>query len=213
MKTTCARIVMVCGILLVASAIAAQAQKATVYRYSGHGAAAYFSDVNTSGCMTDIFVEFGETSSGSPPKPTQQPTLLYMYIIRSDACDGGSIYAQTDPPALLPEGAVRVSPALKSASLNASGVELIDSNTNSPFFADVNVAWTATGEGATRTNSHSHYGSGYAISNSSDRSVSRNAIANGSVLLDGINFASSPWTGPAWVEQDIRGSIVILKSH
>ena len=121
--------------------------------------------------------------------------------------------AQTNPPALLPEEVVRVAPALKSASLNASGVELVDSNTDSHFFVDVNVVWTATGEPATRTNSHSHYGSGYAISNANERSVSRNATASGSVLLYGINLTSSPWSGPAWIEQDIRGSIVILKSH
>jgi hypothetical protein len=39
MKVTCARIVTLSGILLLASVIAAQAQTATVYRYSGHGAA------------------------------------------------------------------------------------------------------------------------------------------------------------------------------
>ena len=211
MERKCLRIVViVLGMFVAASANAAHAQAPAIYRYSGHGAAAYFSSVDESGCIfTNIFVQFGESTAGNPPRPSQQPTLVYMHIIRWDMCSGAYMSAQTNPPALLAEGAVQVAPSLKSASLNAR-VELLDDSTGSPFTAVISIIWTATDELPTRTIDHAHYLSPFAFNNANTRSVSRTADAGGSVLVEGVNLSPSS-ASQAWIEHEIRGSILIFK--
>jgi hypothetical protein len=211
MERKCLRIVLiVLGMFVAASAIAAQAKAPNIYRFSGLGAGAYFFNVDESGCIfTNIFVEFGRQASGSPRKPSQQPALAYMYIVRWDMCSGAYMSAQTNPPPILPEGAVQVAPSLKSASLNAP-FELLDDSTGSTFTADVSITWTATGV-FQRSNNHDHYKAEWGFFNANTRSISRDASVVGSVLVDGVNLTSSPWTGPAWIEEEIEGSILIFK--
>lgn len=200
----------VSAILVMASATSAYAQAATVYRYSGQGAAAYFSSVDELGCKyTNIFVQFGEATAGNPPKPSEQPTLAYMYISQWNACTGESLSAQTDPPAVLPKEAVQVAPHLQSASLNAT-VNLFDYNNNITFPADVSVSWTATGERPTRIVDRVHYLSPLGFNHAYTKSLGRPANAIGSVLVEGVNLTPSPW-GEAWIEQEVRGSILIIK--
>ncbi len=202
--------VIVFGMLVAAFAIAAQAKAPDIYRFSGLGAGAYFSGVDESGCMlTDVFVEFGQQASGTPPKPSQQPPLAYMYIIRYDMCSGAYTSAQTNPPPTLPVGAAQVASSLKSASLNAT-FELRDDSTGSTFPVDVSITWTATGVFQRQT-SHDHYKTEWGVYHANTRSIARDASVVGSVLVDGVNLTSAPWTGQAWIEKEITGSISIFK--
>ena len=211
MKSKCLRIVLiVLAMFMAASPSAGQAKAPNIYRFGGLGAGAYSSDVDESGCIfTNIFVEFGQQATGSPPKPSQQLALAYMYIVRWDMCSGAYMSAQTNPPPILPEGAVQVAPSLKSASLNAP-FELLDDSTGNTFTADVSITWTATGV-FQRSNNHDHYKAEWGFFNANTRSISRDASVVGSVLVDGSNLTSSPWTGTAWIEKQIEGSIMIFK--
>lgn len=197
--------------LLASIAAPARAAAPVVYRLTGDGAGAYYSSVDQSGCIyTNIFAEFSEEASGSLPKLTAQPTQVYMYIMQWDACQ--SLYLRwgvTNTPATLPQGAVQLAPSLMSATLNAT-IELVDVNTSLPFNADVSITWQASGP-FERSNHHDRSVGKWGIIDSKSKSISRDAIATGSVIVDGVNLTPSPWSGEAWVEQQIQGSITIFK--
>lgn len=198
------------GMFVAVFGIQAHATQPSIYRYQGLGAAAYYYAVDESGCVaTYVFVEFGETTSGTPPNQIQEPMLAYMYINQWDMCNYSSKSANTNPPVLLPEGAVSIDPSLKAASLNAA-IPLIDYSTNTTFTANVSITWTATGL-VQRSNRHDHNKTEWGFFDSNIRSLSRDATVSGNIIVDGINLTSSPWAGPAWIEQESQGSISILR--
>jgi hypothetical protein len=209
MKTKC--FLFTLTVLSAFFAVSTPAQAATVYHITDLGAGVYFSNLDETGCVwTNVFVEFGEGTNGSPPHPSPQPTLAYMYVTQWDWCQGQYlIYAQTNPPATLPEGAAQVATNLKSASLNAR-VELVDIDTGSPVTtADVSLNWTATKESPTRSNNHTHFQSPAGIANVHTRSVSQSADASGSVLVEGVNVTPSP--GEGCIESQMDGLVQIYR--
>jgi len=63
--------------------------RSEVVRLQGQGASAHFFSVDSSGCIaTDVFVQFGQFATSSPPKETDEIRVATTFISQFDYCTG-----------------------------------------------------------------------------------------------------------------------------
>jgi hypothetical protein len=176
----------------------------------GQGASASFLSVDASGCIaTDVFVQFGDSSTKSPSESVAEVVMASMFISQFDSCTGVQLllaFPQGDIP--ISSEAAQISKKLDFALLTAS-VNLIDTISGQEISPEVNLTWTATSDPPSRTNSHFHFLGSRFILNSNSQSFSRAALVKGSVLLNSINITPQPTQGT--LESARAGQIQIFR--
>jgi hypothetical protein len=170
--------------------------RSEVFKLQGQGASAHFFSGDPSGCIaTDVFVQFGQIATSSPPKEMDEIWVATMFISQFNYCTGTQLllaFPQGEIP--LSTQAAQVSKKLDSASLSTR-LELLDVVSGQIISPEVELTWTATKDPPNRAHSHFHFhGSGF-VANSRSQSISRTAQVNGSVLLNSINITPQPTMG------------------
>jgi hypothetical protein len=170
--------------------------RSNVVKLQGQGASAHFFSGDSSGCIaTDVFVQFGQFATSSPPKEPGEVWVATMFISQFDYCTGTQLllaFPQGDIP--LPTQAAQISRKLDSAFLSAT-VELLDVVSGQNISPQVELMWTATNDPPNRTHSHFHFHGSGSVANFRSKSISRTAQVNGSVLLNSINITPQPTMG------------------
>ena len=174
-----------------------------ILRESLQGATAIFSDI--SGCLrTDAFILTNLEGARTAPSPQVSGELVAVFVSAENICTGETI--------LLAEGisndlTLTVSPNLTSATLTATLIGR-DLTTGEGVTFEINVTWSATGAPeAFASRGQDRSIPGFLIVTTM-RALIRQAIATGTILVGGINFAPSP-SIEASIEDVQQGTIVV----
>jgi hypothetical protein len=161
----------------------------TKFKFQGENAYAEFH--STEGCMTTYAnVGAGESvSKVGPGKPVVYPGG-FVSLVLQNSCTGEGISGLGDSS--LSADAFSMQSNLQSATLNAV-VQLCCDQSGSSFPVSVNLTWTGTGSISTGKSSETSKSPGCKITRTS-QGDSRPAVATGSIMALGTEFASQPTT-------------------
>lgn len=202
MKTTT-----VIGTALAVLSLTTAPALAAASKYQVNGQNAYASFYKYDDCSyTDVYVSaFDNLTKTAPGAPTSQ-TGAYLSYNTYDYCNGSYSYGY----GFSDTANVTISNSGQSASLTGT-FTLYDYYLGTSKTADVNLAWTGTGN-TYRSNSHSHYqGPGY-LSNYRSKSTSRDAEVTGSITVNGTNIISG-LSYYASISSSNSGSLNIYKPN
>jgi hypothetical protein len=166
------------------------ASAANVFHFKGNGADAFFSSVDSSGCVyTDVFVQGNEQTFRNPPTNGGTFSGAFITISQYDGCAGMQLLS-ADGFAELASSDFQVSGKFASASLNTT-ISVFDHISGTPFDVNVSLTWTGTTAGG-RQNSTSHYDFPGCKVNSHYNNTFRFAEASGSVATEAVNLTPAP---------------------
>ena len=189
MKTTI-KLLAVLALALTTFSQHATASAGNVFHFKGHGADAFFSSIDPSGCIfTDVFVQGNEQTFRNPPGQGSTFSGAFVSISQFDACAGTQVLS-ADGFAELAGPEFQVSGKFESAVLSAT-VNVFDHISGTSFDVDVNLTWTGTNVRG-RQSSSSHFDFPGCKVNNHFNSTFRFAEASGSVSTETINFTPAP---------------------
>jgi hypothetical protein len=189
------RVHLAASVLALALAASAAAAPPVVdrYRILERNAFMPFTSIDASGCIvTGFSATVAENATRTGPGKPEPRAIGFLYIYRYDQCHQyQTLLSATTSRELTPEE-MELGSNLQSVRLTAT-FDLIDTVTNTPHTATVDLTWSATGP-ATRTEDHySTFGPGFRYA-SDQQGTSRPAQGTGSVLLDSTELFSGPST-------------------
>ena len=196
-------------VALIAAAVAAagaqSAPAAEVVRFTDEFATAGFRSTDPSGCVqTVVLLTAGTDVDHEPPGPPTRTSGAFLRVTQFNRCTGelmtcsGSVSGEDSSVVFESNPAVREATLTGTIPLvctSAAGVTTVN--------AVVNMTWTATGQ-AERDVNNSHFDFDGLIINAQFRGATREAVATGTVLLNGVNVTPNP---------SVRGEIVSETGH
>lgn len=165
------------------------ASAATMYKWKGPGADAYFS--SDDGCVvTDVSLFTRHETFQNPPSRPSRGTFVYLTIYQYDYCLGWQLRA-AEGFAWIPKSDLQVARRLGTATLSTL-VTMYDWPTDSYFDVSIDLSWTANGPATRQSSSYRTQGPGCKFS-SRFQGTFRSAEVNGTITDGFTNY--TPWTG------------------
>ena len=182
------------------------ASAGSVFHFKGKGADAFFSTIDSSGCIfTDVFVFASEEIFQNPPGPRSASSGTFLFISQYDTCTN-TLLLSADGFTSLGDPDFQATRKLNSATLIAT-VNVHDGVSDSFFDVFVDLAWTGTGP-LNRQNGRFHFHSPGCTQNSHFNSTFRPAEASGSVSDGATNFTPDTSLG-AGIFSAKNGDVVV----
>ena len=181
------------------------ASAAQVIRFTDQFATAGFRSIDPSGCIqTVVLLTAGNDVDQEPPGPPTRTSGAFLRITQFDRCTGTFTVCSGGVSGEDSGVEFSTNPAVREATLTGTIPLRCTSSTGVTFVnAVVNMTWTGTGE-ADRSVNNNHFDFGDLIMNTQFRGATRDAVATGTVLLNGVNVTPNP---------SVRGEIVSETSH
>jgi hypothetical protein len=160
---------------------------AETFQFQGESAYAYFT--NTAGCLaTSAFVIVKEQRTKDGPGQPETTSSVELFLHQHNHCSGELDLVDAYSLATLSADAFQVKGNVDFATLNAT-VTVYDETLHTELPVDISLTWTGAGE-LERERHKFHITEGACKYQSHAKGDVRPALATGTIIMEGTNFAS-----------------------